>query len=147
MKKYFFYLCCLIVLLNFSNISVLFAYAAPSPVPKRPPRPPLETPGAIYIKWELLNLTAEQKRRLTTLRYQFQQKAIKLKAQIELKQVEIEQQLIAPNSNPDVVRNFMKEKQTFEADLQMAALENFLAIKALLTPEQLQKLPSAIILK
>jgi len=142
-KKYFFYLLCLAIVFNFSTISFLYAYAET----KRPPRPPLETPGSIYIKWELLNLTTEQKRRLTTLRYQFQQKAIKLKAQIELKQVDIEQQLIAANSNPDTVRNLMKEKLALETELQLAALENFLAIKALLTPEQLQKLPSAIIIK
>ena len=140
MKKKFFYFCCLILALNF--ISPL-AFADTAKVP----RPPLENPGSIYIKWELLNLTPEQRRRITALKYQFQQKAIKLKAQVQLKQVEIEQNLISPNSNPDHVKNLMREKKSLETDLQMAALDNFFAIRALLTPDQLQKLPTALIIR
>jgi hypothetical protein len=111
------------------------------------PRPPLESSGTMIINWQLLNLSSEQVEKIRNLRIEFQKLSIKLKSEIDLKQLEIEKLLLLPNSDPNEIRKLLREKILIESRLKMEALENFLAIKVLLNSEQLAKLPKAVSLK
>ena len=49
--------------------------------------------------------------------------------------------------SPAKVKNLLQEKLMLESELQAASLDNFLAIKKLLSPQQLAKMPQAITVK
>ena len=99
------------------------------------------------IDWKSLDLSPEQIKKINLLRLEFNKKAIRLKADAQLKQVEIQTQLMSPATNPHLVRKLLQEKLALESRLQAESLDHFLAIRKLLTPEQLVKLPQAVSLK
>jgi Spy/CpxP family protein refolding chaperone len=99
------------------------------------------------INWKSLDLSPEQIKKINLLRLEFNKKAIRLKADAQLKQVEIQTQLMSPAANPHLVRKLLQEKLALESRLQAESLDHFLAIRKLLTPEQLVKLPQAVSLK
>jgi hypothetical protein len=108
------------------------------------PRPPVEATNTLAINWAILNLTPPQKEKMRLMNLDFQKMSIRVKAEIDLKQLEIEKLLISPYSSSDQIRKIMREKLSLESKLRMEALENFLQRKALLTSDQLAKLPSAV---
>lgn len=111
------------------------------------PRPPVESSGTMIINWSLLNLTPTQTQRIRLLRLDFQKLSIKLKAEIDIKQLDIEKLLVSPSSDNSEIRKLLKEKLSTETKLKMEALDNFLVIKSLLTPDQLSRLPKAVNMK
>ncbi len=111
------------------------------------PRPPVESSGTMIINWNMLNLTPSQRERIRLLRTDFQKLSVKLKAEMDLKQLDIEKYLVSPTSDPDEIRKLLRERLAIEAKLRIEALDNFLAIKSLLTSEQLAKLPRAVNLR
>jgi Spy/CpxP family protein refolding chaperone len=111
------------------------------------PRPPVESSGSMIINWNMLNLSPSQRERIRLLRTDFQKLSVKLKAEMDLKQLDIEKYLVSPTSDPDEIRKLLKERLAIEAKLRIEALDNFLAIKSLLTSEQLAKLPRAVNLR
>ncbi len=106
---------------------------------------PAATPGS--INWNVLNLTPTQIKEINKIRMDYSKLAIKHKADIQIKSLEIQQQLMSPASNPSYVNKLLQEKLLMESQLQAASLSNFLAIKKLLTPVQLAKLPQAMSIK
>lgn len=99
------------------------------------------------INWKALNLSPNQVKNINLLRLNFNQVAIKLKADIKIKKIEIEKQLLAPAANPKRLNKLLQEQLTLESKLQKASLQNFLAIKKILTPKQLMMLPKARVLR
>ncbi len=111
------------------------------------PRPPVESSGSMIINWQMLNLSPSQRERIRLLRVEFQKTSVKLRAEMDLKQIDIEKLLVSPTSDPDEIRKLLKERLSLEAKLRIDALDNFLAIKSLLTSEQLAKLSRAVNLR
>jgi hypothetical protein len=118
------------------------AWATPglSAEAQRIPKPPLNAPGA--LDWSSLNLSTDQIRRINLLRLDFQRKAIRLRADIELRRIEIDKLMVSPGADTRL-RQLVKERSALQAQLEMVTLENFLAIKKLLSSDQLEKLPAA----
>jgi hypothetical protein len=112
----------------------------PAAAQARIPRPPLNAPGA--LDWGSLNLSTDQIRRINLLRLDFQRKAIRLRADIELRRIEIDKSMVSAGAD-NRLRQLVKERSALQAQLEMVTLENFLAIKKLLTNDQLAKLPAA----
>ena len=128
--------------LALSALFVLGAQVAPVFAQTQPQQPAAAPSGQIdYTK---LNLSPDQTKKLNLLRLEYNKQAIKLKADIQLKQIDIQKQLMSPAANPSLVRKLMQEKLALESKLQSASLEQFLAFKKMLTPEQLVKLPQVI---
>lgn len=105
------------------------------------PKPPVNAPGV--LDWSTLSLSTDQIRRINLLRLEFQRTAIKLRADIELRRVEIDRMMVSPSADPNRLRQLLREKTEFQTKLEFASLENFLAIKALLSAKQLERLPEA----
>lgn len=112
---------------------------------KDSPDKPVVVPST--IDWKSLELTPEQIKQINLLRLEFNKKAVRLKAEAQLKQLEIQKQLMSPATNPVLVRKLLQEKLAIESRLQAESLDHFLAIRKLLTPEQLVKLPQALSIK
>ena len=101
-----------------------------------------------HVNWTVFNLTPVQKKQINKIRLDYSKKAIKLKAAIAYKKVEIQEQLMSPAPvSPAKVRKLLQDKLALESQLQAASLDNFLAIKKLLSPQQLAKMPQAITIK
>lgn len=101
-----------------------------------------------HVNWNVFDLTPTQKKQINKYRMEYSKKAIKLKAEIALKQLAIQEQLMSPAPvSPAKVKNLLQEKLMLESELQAASLDNFLAIKKLLSPQQLAKMPQAITVK
>jgi Spy/CpxP family protein refolding chaperone len=111
------------------------------------PRPPVESSGSLIINWSLLNLSPSQRERIRILRVDFQKLSVRLKADMDLKQLDIEKLLVSPNSDPNEIRKLLRERLSIEAKLRTEALDNFLSIKALLSSDQLTRLPRAVNLR
>lgn len=125
----------------------LFSLPVMAEEDRKLPRPPVESSGSMIINWSMLNLSATQRERIRLLRVDFQKLSVRLKADMDLKQLDIEKLLVASNSDPNDIRKLLKDRLSIEARLRTEALDNFLAIKSLLTSEQLSKLPRAVNLR
>ncbi|MGV3524634.1 MAG: Spy/CpxP family protein refolding chaperone [Candidatus Sericytochromatia bacterium] len=119
--------------------------SAPAMAQQTTPKPVAAAPGT--INWALLRLTPAQTQKINVLRLEFEKKAIKIRADINLKQLEIQQQLMSPANNPSLVRKLLQEKLALENQLQTLTLDNFLAMKKVLTPQQVAMLGQAITIK
>lgn len=133
-------------LLALSALMVFGAASAPAFAETTTPQQPAAAPSG-PINFAKLDLTGDQVKKLNILRLDYNKQAIKLKADMQLKQIEIQRQLMSPAVNPDVVRRLMAEKLAIDAQLQKLAVEQFLAFKKMLTPEQLAKLPGAMTIR
>lgn len=128
-------------------LSALFSFGALMAPAMADTATPTQKPAAApsgTINWDILNLTPDQVKQINIIRINYSKKAIQLKADIKLKQLDIQNQLMSPAPNPSLVRKLLQEKLAKESELQAASLESFLAIKKLLTPEQLVILPKAV---
>lgn len=130
--------------LSASLVLGLAMFAVPS-LAKDASDKPAAVPSA--IDWKSLDLSPEQIKKINLLRLEFNKKAVRLKADAQLKQLEIQKQLMSPAANPSLVRKLLQEKLALESRLQAESLDHFLAIRKLLTPEQLVKLPQAVSIK
>ena len=89
------------------------------------------------INWNKVGLSPKQAETIRTLRDKFNLRATRLKGEIKQKQAIIQQLLLSPAGNPDLIRKLMADKLLLENALQNEALENYLAIKKELTPTQI----------
>ncbi|MBF2055215.1 MAG: periplasmic heavy metal sensor [Candidatus Sericytochromatia bacterium] len=130
-------------------LSALFAWGValtPAFADITQPQKPAAAPSG-PINWSALNLSPDQVKKINALRLDYNKQAIQLKANIQIKQLEIQKQLMAPAPNPSLVRQLLQDKLKLEGQIQSASLDHFLAIKKLLTPAQLAKLSEAVVIK
>lgn len=99
----------------------------------------------LNIDYRKLNLTNQQKKRIYALRMKLKKEEIQIKAQIDLKNIELQQKLIAPAFNPDEIKKLLEERSKLISELHRVIVEYFLDVKATLTSQQLiNLLPSAV---
>ncbi|PIQ23532.1 hypothetical protein COW36_13745 [bacterium (Candidatus Blackallbacteria) CG17_big_fil_post_rev_8_21_14_2_50_48_46] len=120
----------------------LGVFAAPS-LAKDASDKPAAVPST--IDWKSLDLSSEQIKKINILRLEFNKKAIVLKAEAQQKQEEIQRLLMSPASNPNLVRRLLQEKLALESKLKAESLDHFLAIRKLLSPEQLVLLKQQLV--
>lgn len=86
-----------------------------------------------------LDLTPDQRKKIRTLRLGHQKEAIPLMGKIRMAGVETEELLMADPVNLEKVKAKTKEKYETMADLEVSHLALEQQVKAVLTPEQRQK--------
>lgn len=133
--------------LALSALFVMGTVSVPAFAQSQPQQQQPATVPAGPINYKLLNLTPDQVKKFNQIRLDFNKQAIKLKADIQLKQLEIQKQLMAPAVNQPLLNKLMQEKLALDSKLQKASLDSFVAFKKLLTPQQLALLPQAITLR
>jgi periplasmic protein CpxP/Spy len=87
-----------------------------------------------------LDLTPDQRKKIRTLRLEHQKEAIPLMGKIRMAGVETEELMMADPVDLEKVKAKTKEKYETMADLEISHLALEQEIKAVLTPEQRQKL-------
>ncbi|MEK7279161.1 MAG: hypothetical protein AAB090_00755 [Nitrospirota bacterium] len=89
-----------------------------------------------------LDLTADQKKKLQLLRLHHQKEAIPLLARVRMSVVELQELALADPVDMENVRAKTKEKHSALAELEFGHMLHIQQVKAVLTPDQRQKLES-----
>ena len=89
-----------------------------------------------------LNLTPEQNKKLQMVKLQHQKEAIPLLGQIRMAGVEIQELLLADPVNLEKVKAKVREKHETMANLDISHLVLMRDVKAVLSPEQRQRMES-----
>ncbi|MEA1939224.1 MAG: hypothetical protein U9N03_00985 [Candidatus Caldatribacteriota bacterium] len=93
---------------------------------------------------ESLDLSEEQKSEIRKLDLDFQKELLGLKNEVEVNQLEIK--ILFLKIEPDLVkvREKLQEIADLQTELKMKGIEEYLAVKGILTSEQQEKLPEGI---
>ena len=108
----------------------------PQARPDQPPRPR----EALREKLQLLDLTAEQREKIETMRLELQKKIIPIRAQIELKQLDMRSAMKADKPGEAAILKIVREIHDLEFQIKELEIKQKLAFHALLTPEQREKM-------
>jgi len=108
----------------------------PEARPDQPPRPRAE----LREKLQLLDLTAEQRESMETMRVELQKKIIPIRAQIELKQLDMRTAMKADKPNEAAILKIAREIHDLEFQIKELEIKQKLSFQALLTPEQREKM-------
>ena len=93
---------------------------------------------------ESLNLSEEQKTEIQKVDLNFQKEMLGLKNEVEINQLEIK--ILFLEKDPELVkiRAKLQEIADLQTELKMKGIEEYLAVKSILTSEQQEKLPEGI---
>ena len=90
---------------------------------------------------ELLDdLSPEQKAKIDETRIEMRKNIIPIKAQIELKQIDLHKEMEADNPNKDRILKLSQEIHELEWQIKKLNIEERLKLHSILTPEQREKL-------
>lgn len=92
------------------------------------------------MQLEMLDLSAEQKEDMKALKTETQKKIIPIKADIELKQIDLHNEMSADNPNRDKIMKITKEISDLELKIKQTKIDQKLKVHALLTPEQREQM-------
>ncbi len=87
------------------------------------------------------NLTTEQSAKLTDLQKNSVENTSKLRSELTVKRIELDQLLAQSQPDPKVVMAKQKEHTDLQSQLQQKCLNNQLEMRKILTEEQLSQLP------
>lgn len=91
-----------------------------------------------------LNLTEEQKTEIKKIDLNFQKELLGLKNNVEINQLEIKILFLETEPNLAKIRAKLEEIADLQTELKMKEIEEYLAVKSILTSEQQEKLPEGI---
>jgi len=91
-----------------------------------------------------LNLTEEQKTEIRKIDLNFQKELLGLKNDVEINQLEIKILFLETEPNLVKIRAKLEEIADLQTELKMKEIEEYLAVKSILTSEQQEKLPEGI---
>jgi len=93
---------------------------------------------------ESLNLSEEQKNKIRKLDIDFQKEMLELKNKAEINRLEVKSLLLEEDPDLIKIRAKLQEIADLETEIKMKVIEEYLAVKGILTPEQQEKLPEGI---
>jgi Spy/CpxP family protein refolding chaperone len=108
--------------------------------PQPPGGPPANPGGGLREKIKLLDLTAEQRENMENMRIELQRKIIPIRAQIELKQLDMRSAMKADKPGEAAILKIAREIHDLEFQIKELEIRQKLAFHSLLTPEQRKKL-------
>ncbi|NOZ56360.1 MAG: Spy/CpxP family protein refolding chaperone [Calditrichaeota bacterium] len=90
--------------------------------------------------WAQLNLTDEQRKQIQELRLKLAKETLPLRNELGVKRLELKELMMADKPNLKAIEGKIDEIKKLEASLQKKRVENRLAVRSILTPEQQEKL-------
>ncbi|HAJ33380.1 MAG TPA: hypothetical protein DCK79_08410 [Candidatus Atribacteria bacterium] len=93
---------------------------------------------------ESLNLSEEQKTEIKKIDLNFQKEMLGLKNKVEINQLEIKILFLEKDPELAKIRAKLQEIADLQTELKMKRIEEYLAVKSILTSEQQEKLPEGI---
>lgn len=102
----------------------------------------LGMPGRTPLNLTELNLSEEQKNKIKMMRSQTHAKAKELQKDIKAKRAEMRDLLFEPGSTDEQIRAKHSELRKIQGEAESLMIDDFIAIRSVLTAEQKRKLPS-----
>jgi len=93
---------------------------------------------------ESLNLSEEQKTEINKTLLDFQKDAVELRNSIQIGELEVKALLLEPQTELVKIRAKLQEIADLQIELKMKRIEEYLAVKSILTSEQQAKLPLGV---
>ncbi len=92
------------------------------------------------MKLEMLDLSPEQQEEIENSRYEVEKKVIPLRAEIQLKHLDMRKEMKADNPNRSKLMNLTKQISDLQLKTKQLMLDQKLKIHSTLTPEQREQL-------
>jgi len=92
------------------------------------------------MKLEMLDLSPEQREEIETSRYEVKKKAIPLRAEIQLKHLDMQKEMKAENLNRAKLMSLTKEISDLQLKIKQLMLDQRIKVHSVLTPEQREQL-------
>lgn len=92
------------------------------------------------MQLEMLDLTSEQREAIENAHREAEKKVIPLKADIELKRIDLESMLRADEPNRNKIMGLMKEISDLELKIKQTKVDVRLKVHSILTPEQREEM-------
>lgn len=104
---------------------------------------------AMKAKFELLDLSTEQRETINAIRVDTEKEIIRLKADIELKRIDLEQEFKADEPNRTRIMKLLEDITDVQLTVKKARADAHLKIHGILTPEQREELkaPARTVIK
>ena len=93
---------------------------------------------------KFLNLSEEQIAEINKTLLDFQKDTVELRNSIQIKKLEVKALLLEPQTELVKIRAKLQEIADSQTELKMKGIEEYLAVKSILTSEQQEKLPEGI---
>ncbi len=117
------------------GVSLLFSSALASAQPGRP-GPPWMRPEFV----EKLELTDKQRDQVKDLFSGLEKKRIQLRADLQLKKLELREAMDSPDPDEGKVRKLAREMGSIRTNIHLTRIDQKLGLRKILTPEQLKQL-------
>jgi len=109
--------------------------------PLKPPEPPCCPKMQMMMdKLEMLGLNPEQLKQIEAVRMAMRKDIIPLKAELEMKQIDLETEMKAEKPERDKIMKLLKEISDLELKIKQINIDEKLKIHSILTPEQREKM-------
>ncbi len=92
------------------------------------------------MKLEMLDLSPEQQEEIENSRYEVEKKVIPLRAEIQLKHLDMQKEMKADNPNRSKLMTTIKQMSDLQLKIKQLMLDQKLKIHSTLTPEQREQL-------
>lgn len=96
--------------------------------------------GDMRIDWKELDLSEEQKITIQQKRREFQVQTADIRAELRFAQKDLQAEIRKETTDQSKIENLLSDMSAMSLQLSEAAVQNILAIKETLTPDQLEKL-------
>lgn len=88
-----------------------------------------------------LNLTPQQKKKISRLRLSFEEETLDLRTQLERKRIQLQKLLMDERINKDKIYSLVDDMAAIKGRIDKKMVDFYLKIRKILTEEQLEKLP------
>jgi len=88
-----------------------------------------------------LNLTPQQKKKISRLRLSFEEETLDLRMQLERKRIQLQKLLMDERINKDKIYSLVDDMAAIKGRIDKKMVDFYLKIRKILTEEQLEKLP------
>ncbi len=92
------------------------------------------------MKLETLDLSPDQREEIETSRYEVKKKVIPLRAEIQLKHLDMQKEMEADNPNRSKLMSLTKQISDLQLKIKQLMLDQKLKIHSILTPEQKEQM-------
>ena len=91
-----------------------------------------------------LGLSKEQIEKIKNLKFSTDKEIVRLRSQMELKEIDLREELSKDQPDMNLIRNLVKAKHSIMADIELAKVKEYTGVKNIMTPEQVEKFKEAM---
>ncbi len=91
-----------------------------------------------------LGLSKQQIEKIKDLKFSTDKEVVNLRSQMELKEIDLREELSKDSPDMNRVKNLIKAKHSIMADMELSKVKEYIGVKSIMTPEQVKKFKEII---